>query len=101
MLQCATASCSVLQRVAVCYSVLHLFKYHMHKVTLTHTHTLIALLFDKELVEPTNLILLMGLDAPPRDDAPTVDWRENELADAFVWASTHMVDIKMICRCVC
>jgi len=80
-------------------------KYHIHKASAQddkynspyRTSVWIALLFDKELVEPTNLILLMGLDAPPRDDAPIVDWRENELADAFVWASTHMVDIKMIC----
>ena len=39
----------------------------------------------------------MGPDTIPKDDS-IVDWRDIELADALLWASTHMVDSKMICR---
>jgi hypothetical protein len=52
--------------------------------------------------QPTDLLKRLGPDqgaADLNDEPPELgDWRERELADALVWASTHMQDM-LTCRC--
>jgi hypothetical protein len=66
-----------------------------------------VLCYDKSLRAPEDALDRLGCPgAPPLgpvaatpspDGAPAVDWREVELADALVWASTHMQDM-LTCR---
>jgi hypothetical protein len=81
-------------------------KYRTHKATANEdkfvspyrTSLWMTILYDyKALNEPEDLLKLMGSDAVPEKSSAALDPRERELADALAWASTHMMDMKIVC----
>lgn len=81
-------------------------KYRTHKASANEdkfvspyrTALWMTILYDyKALSEPDDLLKLMGADAVPGQAAAELDSREVELADALAWASTHMMDMKIVC----
>ena len=77
-------------------------KYRTHKATASddkfnspyRVALWMTILYDhKALIEPEDLLKLMGADAMPDPASAELDPRESELADALSWVSTHTMDI--------